>query len=112
LSGEILVDPLSHIEHRLNALVDELRSAYSHYSVLQAIHDAVNRGSRAQQRFMLYFGVTLSAHSEAMFSCLFRLVDKRKDAIGIESFLRFVDRHAKVLPYGSTALINRTYAVE
>lgn len=85
--------------------MDELRSAYSHHSVLEAIYAAVNRGSQVQQKYMLFFSVTLGAHTEAMFSCLFRLVDKRKDAIGVESFLRFVSRHAEVLPHGSTEQI-------
>ena len=105
-----MTDPLSHIENRLNALIDEHRSAYSHHSVLETIYDAISHGSRVQQNHMLFVGMTLGAHTEAMFSCLFRLVDKRKDAIGIENFLRLVSQHAEVLPYGSADQIRKRVA--
>lgn len=105
-----MTDPLPHIENRLNALMDELRGAYGHHSILETIYDAIGRGSQVQQRHMLFFGVTLGAHTEAMLSCLFRLVDKRKDTISVENFLHFVLRHAKVLPHSSVEQVRQRVA--
>jgi len=56
---------------------------------------------------MLFFAITLGAHTEALFSCLYRLVDKRTGAVGIESFLRFVDRNAGALPHSSTSAVKQ-----
>lgn len=45
-----------------------------------------------------------------MYSCLFRLIDKRAGAISVNNFLRFVQRHAKVLPHASIEAVEERVA--
>jgi hypothetical protein len=75
--------------------------------MVQALLDAGDRRSQMPQKFSLFFASTLGAHMEAMFSPLFRLVDKRRGAVSVENFLTFANKHASILPYGTTGAVER-----
>lgn len=86
---------------RHSALVHELHAANSHYHVLEAILDEKDADRRWYQQFFTFFAMAVSAHFDALMFGLFRLTDKTKRAVSVESFLQLAKKYPHLFPFAS-----------
>ncbi|MCS3783883.1 hypothetical protein [Salinibacter ruber] len=82
-----------HISERVDYLQNECLKGLLHYRIWNQIGDSILESEHLQDRFRLFFQMTLSAHLDCATLYLNRLLDKSSGSVSIRTLLRRAEKH-------------------